>query len=549
MNSWRIKLFVLIAIVFLLCSCSQKEEEATTASNAESAVVVSQSDSDTFIENGKEFYKEGTRVAVEPVTITGFGAKYSGNAEWDDDMLVWKELENRTGIRVEMETVINTEARTKALTLFAADDLPDILMKNALNMSDVVNFAQSGQLVNLKPFMDAGLMPNFTEAYNNDVNLRIALTTEDGGVYCLPAYYPDDIDRVRRFMYINETWLDRLGLEKPTTIDELLDVLRAFRDEDANGNGDPNDEYPIVFGDAVAQMERTARALAGIDHVFDQPFNVVNGELKQMFTSDNMKEAWKFLNTLYEEGLMESDVFTRDATSFFARLSNDQYGVSLLLPTTDSSQFGVLLPTFNLIDGVDVIWNWKVSPLLGVACFSITKANPYPMATARWIDYLYGEEGATLVRMGVEGDTYVVNEDGSLSYSDKVKKDEQGVEFAMGKYSFWLGPNACPGKYTARETLPLWEGTLQAEIVDDFEPFLTKHTYTLPVLDSSLEKERQRLISEINAYYTETRAQFITGALDFDKDWDTYCKTMEDLGLDRLEEIYQEAYSIIKNMM
>ena len=549
MNSWRIKLFVLIAIVFLLCSCSQKEEDATAASNAESAVVVSQSDSDTFIENGKEFYKEGTRVAVEPVTITGFGAKYSGNAEWDDDMLVWKELENRTGIRVEMETVINTEARTKALTLFAADDLPDILMKNALNMSDVVNFAQSGQLVNLKPFMDAGLMPNFTEAYNNDVNLRIALTTEDGGVYCLPAYYPDDIDRVRRFMYINETWLDRLGLEKPTTIDELLDVLRAFRDEDANGNGDPNDEYPIVFGDAVAQMERTARALAGIDHVFDQPFNVVNGELKQMFTSDNMKEAWKFLNTLYEEGLMESDVFTRDATSFFARLSNDQYGVSLLLPTTDSSQFGVLLPTFNLIDGVDVIWNWKVSPLLGVACFSITKANPYPMATARWIEYLYGEEGATLVRMGVEGDTYVVNEDGSLSYSDKVKNDEQGVEFAMGKYSFWLGPNACPGKYTARETLPLWEGTLQAEIVDDFEPFLTKHTYTLPVLDSSLEKERQRLISEINAYYTETRAQFITGALDFDKDWDTYCKTMEDLGLDRLEEIYQEAYSIIKNMM
>lgn len=549
MNSWRIKLFVLIAIVFLLCSCSQKEEEATAASNAESAVVVSQSDSDTFIENGKEFYKEGTRVAVEPVTITGFGAKYSGNAEWDDDMLVWKELENRTGIRVEMETVINTEARTKALTLFAADDLPDILMKNALNMSDVVNFAQSGQLVNLKPFMDAGLMPNFTEAYNNDVNLRIALTTEDGGVYCLPAYYPDDIDRVRRFMYINETWLDRLGLEKPTTIDELLDVLRAFRDEDANGNGDSNDEYPIVFGDAIAQMERTARALAGIDHVFDQPFNVVNGELKQMFTSDNMKEAWKFLNTLYEEGLMESDVFTRDATSFFARLSNDQYGVSLLLPTTDSSQFGVLLPTFNLIDGVDVIWNWKVSPLLGVACFSITKANPYPMATARWIDYLYGEEGATLVRMGVEGDTYVVNEDGSLSYSDKVKDDEQGVEFAMGKYSFWLGPNACPGKYTARETLPLWEGTLQAEIVDDFEPFLTKHTYTLPVLDSSLEKERQRLISEINAYYTETRAQFITGALDFDKDWDTYCKTMEDLGLDRLEKIYQEAYSIIKNMM
>lgn len=502
-----------------------------------------------FIENGKEFYREGTKIAVEPVTITGFGAKYSGNAEWDDEMLVWKELEERTGINVEMETVVNTEARTKALTLFAADDLPGILMKNAINMSDVTKFAKSGQLVNLKPFMDAGLMPNFTKLYNEDVNLRIALTTDDGGVYCLPAYYPDDSDRVRRFMYINEKWLERVGLEKPTTLDELLTVLRAFRDQDANGNGDPNDEYPITFGDAIGQTERTARALAGIDNVFDNPFNVVDGELKQMYTSENMKESWKFLHTLYSEGLLEQDLFTRSAPEFFARLANDQYGVSLLLPTTDSSQFGVLLPTFNIIDGVDTIWNWKVSPLLGVACFSITKSNPYPQATARWIDYLYGQEGATLVRMGVEGDTYVTNPDGSLSYSDKVKNDEQGVEFAMGKYTFWLGPNACPGCYTARETLPLWEGTLQAEIIDDFEPFLTENTYNLPVLDSSTEKERQRLLGEINKYYGEARAQFMTGKLDFEEDWDSYVSTMESLGLERLEEIYQEAFDVVKSLM
>ena len=48
-------------------------------------------------------------------------------------------------------------------------------------------------------------------------------------------------------MFINKTWLDNLGLEVPTTLGELKDVLIAFRDNDANGNGDTTDEIPLDF--------------------------------------------------------------------------------------------------------------------------------------------------------------------------------------------------------------------------------------------------------------------------------------------------------------
>ncbi len=492
------------------------------------------------------FYKEGTKIVEEKITLKGYGSKFSGNAEWDDDMLVWKELEKRTNVRVEWETVVNTEARTKALTLFAANDLPDIFFKNALNMSDVRKFSASGQLVDLRQYMDEGLMPNFTEAYNNDVNLQVALTEPDGKIFALPAYYPDPIDTTRRFMYINEAWLKRVGMAKPTTLQEFYNVARAFRDMDANGNGDRNDEYPISFGD-LAELERTARGFAAIDNVFGYPFNIIDGELFQMFTSDNMKEAFRILHTLYSEKLIEPDLFTRKSPEFFARLSNDQFGMTLLLPPADSSEFGILEPTFGPYGQANVIWNWKVSPLLGVATFSITSVNKFPRETARWIDYFFGDEGATLVRMGIEGDTYRVNPDGSLSYTEKVTQDPQGVEFAMAKYSMWLGPNAMPGKYTAKQTLPLFEGTLTPDCVDIFAPYNTEHAYSLPTLPTELEKERSVLLGEINKYYTEARAAFMTGRLDLEKDWAKYVSDLTNMKVGRLEEVYREAYKIIKS--
>lgn len=504
---------------------------------------------ETFVENGRTFYKTGVRISDEEVTLSGFGSRYSGNADWDQNMMLFSELLARTGIKIEFETVVTGEARNKCLALFAADDLPDLLAKNALNAPDITKFAQSGQLVNVKPFMDEGLMPNFTELYNSNVNVRIACTEADGGVYALPCVYTDTLDTTRRFMYINETWLKNVGMSAPKTIEEFYDVLRAFRDQDANGNGDATDEYPASFGDAVAQLERTARALAGIDNVFGQPFNIIDGQIRQMYTSENMREAFRFMHTLYSEKLIEQDVFTRSQTDFFARMNDDKYGVTLLLPGTGSSDFKILEPSFGLNGEGSTLWCWNQSEVLTSAAFAITSANPYPRATARMMDYFYGDEGATLVRMGVENDTYVVNADGSLSYTDKIKNDPQGIEYAMAQRSFWLGTNTVPGKYTSKQTAPCIEGTVMLNCPPVFEAYLSKYAYSTPVLENSLNKEKTALQSEINSYYSETRAKFIIGELDLDKDWDEYVKTLEGMQLGRLEEIYAVMYQKVLDMM
>lgn len=88
--------------------------------------------------------------------------------------------------------------------------------------------------------------PNIQEAFEEHPELEYLATADDGGVYGIPKYQRFWPDTYLRQM-INVQWLENLGLEKPETFDELYEVLLAFKENDANGNGDPNDEIPMVL--------------------------------------------------------------------------------------------------------------------------------------------------------------------------------------------------------------------------------------------------------------------------------------------------------------
>ena len=63
------------------------------------------------------------------------------------------------------------------------------------------------------------------------------VTNPDGHIYSLPKKLPMR-PIVGNQLFINKKWLDNLGLKMPETYDDLVTVLQAFKDKDANGNGD-----------------------------------------------------------------------------------------------------------------------------------------------------------------------------------------------------------------------------------------------------------------------------------------------------------------------
>ena len=161
------------------------------------------------------------------------------------DMAWVEELEKAAGIPIKWEEV-SADWDEKKSTMLAAGDMPDLVIgANAISDSDMVTF--TGLFEDLSDDMDS--LPNVSAMFEAVPETEAMATRPDGEIFSVPSYrrfWPQSATR----QYINQQWLDNLGLEQPTTFDELHQVLLAFKNEDANGNGDPDDEIPIDWSPA-----------------------------------------------------------------------------------------------------------------------------------------------------------------------------------------------------------------------------------------------------------------------------------------------------------
>ena len=146
-----------------------------------------------------------------------------------------------TGIEIEWNSILNADWGDRKAVLLAGGDLPDAFMGSiCFGEADVLR--NVGTFIALDEYIDE-YMPNFKAILESDPTMKALATAADGHIYGLPSKKPCR-PTVANQMFINQTWLDNLGLEMPTTYEEFVDVLRAFKEQDANGNGDTTDEIP-----------------------------------------------------------------------------------------------------------------------------------------------------------------------------------------------------------------------------------------------------------------------------------------------------------------
>ena len=131
--------------------------------------------------------------------------------------------------------------------MMSAGDYPDAIVADYAGGSDVdvINYGSQGVYIQLEELIQQWA-PKFLKAVEEQDPRILALSTAPDGHICgLPMSIPSN--DVYNNGFINQVWLDNLGLDMPTTTDEFVEVLRAFKDNDANGNGNPNDEIPLAF--------------------------------------------------------------------------------------------------------------------------------------------------------------------------------------------------------------------------------------------------------------------------------------------------------------
>ena len=188
--------------------------------------------------------KSGAKVQLTGIMVKHPLTKPLAEMEW------LKKAEEAAGVEIKWQEITADWGQKKG-TMLASGDVPDLFVgANVITDADFAQFQGLFQDLTDLVSKDA---PNVQMMFKAKPETKDIATQPDGKIYGLPKYqrfWPASATR----QFINKKWLDNLGLKMPTTWDELYNVLVAFKEKDANGNGDSNDEIPMDWPEVSADI-------------------------------------------------------------------------------------------------------------------------------------------------------------------------------------------------------------------------------------------------------------------------------------------------------
>ncbi|MCL2832063.1 MAG: extracellular solute-binding protein [Treponema sp.] len=496
--------------------------------------------------SNSNFNPTGYPIVKDKITLTGFGNQNVTHRNWDE-LYCFNEYENKSNIHIQWTTAPNQGFAERKNVLLASGDYPDFFYRCALTIADQINYGSKGALISLNKLIDQYGV-NLKDDIKELPDMGKAITMPDGNIYALPSK-PQISQSSSPYNWINKRWLDNLGLKVPTTLGELETVLTAFKTQDANGNGNPNDEIPYsdrTLGASIFSSTYSAFGIGSLGNV--QYANYIDlgddGRIRLFAISDNFRQQLEWLAGLYAKGLMDPEMFTQDIPTFTAKGEQDLIGAFFFNNTPDiiGSKYNdfVTTPPFKGNYGPAVDNNIGVPFNLGA--FAISNQNKYPAETMRWIDYYYGYEGSLLIRLGQEGVTYIKNPDGSYALTDLITKNPNGLNMpqAIGQYAIGFAGGGCPE--FAREEFE--RARLPSVVFDSYDiikPYIS--VKALPMLSFTTAEQDQlnALTDDIVTYITEQRIQFVTGRRPLSQ-WNSYVNDIKNMGADRYVALYQASW-------
>src|SRR5699024_5938829 len=198
------------------------------------------------------------------------------------------------------------------LALGAGGDLPDAFYISSIPSNDIYKYGKQGTFLELTDVIDE-YAPNLKKLMDEYPEIRKGMTFPDGNIYSLPSLVsPDYLSfRVGDRPYINKEWLAELDMDVPETTEEFYEYLKAVKEGDPNGNGEA-DEVPYG-APSITGLVGWLRGSYGIANKGVRNANIDWDEEKEEVrfypTTDRYKEMLEYINKLYEEELIEQNIF------------------------------------------------------------------------------------------------------------------------------------------------------------------------------------------------------------------------------------------------
>ncbi|HEX7064126.1 MAG TPA: extracellular solute-binding protein, partial [Bacillales bacterium] len=365
------------------------------------------------VEPGENFNATGFPVVDEKITLTVKGGYNQTNgAKWNEKKLI-QQIEEKTNIHADWQLTPVQGWGDKQNLLLAGGDLPDVMLN--LNLGNITKYGAQGALIPLEDLIKK-YAPNLSRIFEEYPAVRRLVTSPDGHIYILPRVDMSPVEiSPGNNLWINKEWLKNVGMDMPTTTAEFKKVLEAFKTEDANGNGDPNDEIPFSFiwgdsgGRSNSGLVGAIYGSFGIVNTRRENTLVVDGKVKYVPIQPELKKGIKYLHSLYAKGLIDPEVFSQESPQYVAKLSAKTPKVGVFagagpasMVNSDSKwDYTLINPPLKGPSGSQI----KASQFyyMNRRAIAITSANEHPAATIRWLDQIYDPEMSWKFRYGPNG--------------------------------------------------------------------------------------------------------------------------------------------------
>ena len=455
-----------------------------------------------------------------------------------DQVDAFQYLNEQSNITFDVDSVPAEDAAEKEGLILASGDYPDVFIFSSLSKNDIDKYGAEGVFVPLEDYIRQ-YAPNLTSLLD-ERDLWDYITAPDGHIYEMPALNTGAELEAGFHVWLNYKWLENLGLSEPRSLEELHDVLVAFKEQDANGNGDPDDEIPLSVPDGMGYL-RNYLPYFGISADTETWLAKQDGNLVYVPTSEGYKEFLRYFTNLYNEGLLDPGSFTQNYDQIAAMgSSGDVLGCFSALASfqfvgrEQDEDYQVLTPFEGQV--------YPQSTGIMHGSMMITDACEDPATLVAWADQLYSQEGGELYWLGVEGRAYVDNGDGTWSWNVGGPIGDD-IETVRGKGSL-KDQTAFPGVQSDFWFTGITDPD-EGYLISQRSKMLEYGEVTLPAMAYSAEETETiaSLKADLDSYMDQYGAQVITGALDLDDSWEEYVSTMNTMGATELFEIYQNAYN------
>ena len=499
---------------------------------------------------------------AEKATLTGM-TQYPANTESDpNNRTIFKRLQEKTNVEIEWKAIQGDQWGEK-ITLAMADTntLTDFIFSAGFGDNDLLRYADQGVIIPLEDYIDA-YMPNLKAVFDKYPEYRKMSTDTNGHIWALPwieqlGSEKTAIQAVGDMSFINKKWLDFLGLDIPTTVDEFEQVLIAFRDHASELQKEFNIDGSIIPMSCIVNdgNQDPAILINGFGEGYgdcDQGRHIAVTDDKKVIctaTQEGFKDGIAWLHKLYEEGLIDPEAFTQEWSTYVSKGKSGRYGVCF---SWDNA---------NIIDDFN---GWVPLPALTADVRNITPENgsftsgydrgrcvvtavaKNPALVCAWLDQMYDPFQSPQNNWGTYGedddfDIFVLgkNENGDDMLQHAPLGDASPVEVREAESV--NGPLAILDEYYGVYVTCPDDAQYRLDWIKDYytPDMNTKYVYPNVFMSQEDTEELSNLQTDITKTINAKRSDWIMNGFT-DADWDEYIKSLDAYGLEDMLAIFQK---------